>query len=90
MNIVKLIGRHNSIFSEDLEKLNKEIRELVEKSKFLIIGGQAYRLEQNSEIFKRDPKLLHIIDINENNLVELVRDLRSSIVTLAASLNVCS
>ena len=80
MNINKLIGRHNSIFSEDLEKLNKEIRELVEKSKFLIIGAAgSIGSAVTKEIFKRDPKLLHIIDINENNLVELVRDLRSSI-----------
>ena len=31
------------------------------------------------EIFKRSPKILHVVDISENNLVELVRDLRSSI-----------
>ncbi|MHB9153796.1 MAG: UDP-N-acetylglucosamine 4,6-dehydratase [Spirochaetales bacterium] len=31
------------------------------------------------EIFRRDPKLLHVADISENNMVELVRDLRSSI-----------
>ena len=30
------------------------------------------------EIFKRNPKKLHCVDISENNLVELVRDLRSS------------
>jgi len=31
------------------------------------------------EIFKRDPKALHVVDISENNMVELVRDLRSTI-----------
>ena len=31
------------------------------------------------EIFKRDPKLLHIVDISENNMVELVRNIRSDI-----------
>ena len=31
------------------------------------------------EIFKRSPRKLHAVDISENNLVELVRDLRSSI-----------
>ena len=30
------------------------------------------------EIFKRNPLKLHIVDISENNMVELVRDLRSS------------
>ena len=31
------------------------------------------------EIFKRSPQALHVIDISENNLVELVRDIRSSL-----------
>jgi FlaA1/EpsC-like NDP-sugar epimerase len=30
------------------------------------------------EIFKRDPRALHVVDISENNMVELVRDLRST------------
>jgi FlaA1/EpsC-like NDP-sugar epimerase len=31
------------------------------------------------EIFKRNPKKLHVVDISENNMVELVRDIRSSL-----------
>ena len=31
------------------------------------------------ELFRRNPKLLHVIDISENNTVELVRDIRSSL-----------
>ena len=31
------------------------------------------------EIFKRSPRILHITDISENNIVEVVRDLRSTI-----------
>ena len=31
------------------------------------------------ELFLRDPKSLHALDISENNLVELVRELRSSV-----------
>ena len=47
-------------------------------SSFLILGaagtiGQAV----TKEIFKRNPQKLHCVDISENNLVELVRDLRS-------------
>jgi len=30
------------------------------------------------EIFKRNPRKLHVVDISENNLVELVRDIRST------------
>jgi FlaA1/EpsC-like NDP-sugar epimerase len=31
------------------------------------------------EIFKRNPLKLHVVDLSENNLVELVRDIRSSL-----------
>lgn len=30
------------------------------------------------ELFKLNPKKLHVVDISENNLTELVRDIRSS------------
>ena len=73
----------HSLFSANREALNsqphhQQLLALVEESKFLILGaagtiGQAV----TKEIFKRNPKKLHCIDISENNLVELVRDLRS-------------
>ena len=31
------------------------------------------------EIFARNPNVLHVVDISENNLVELVRDIRSTL-----------
>ncbi|MGB4335523.1 MAG: polysaccharide biosynthesis protein, partial [Chromatiaceae bacterium] len=31
------------------------------------------------EIFKRQPQVLHVVDISENNMVELVRDIRSTL-----------
>src|SRR5690606_5264987 len=31
------------------------------------------------EIFKRKPRVLHVVDISENNMVELVRDIRSTL-----------
>ena len=37
------------------------------------------------EIFKRDPLVLHIVDISENNTVELVREIRSTLVYRAIS-----
>jgi FlaA1/EpsC-like NDP-sugar epimerase len=46
----------------------------------LVIGG-AGSIGQAvvKEIFKRNPQILHVVDISENNLTELVRDLRSSL-----------
>ena len=80
MNILALIGRKNNIFDDDLRALNFKLEELVSESKFLVIGG-AGSIGQavTKEIFKRNPLMLHVVDISENNMVELVRDLRSTI-----------
>lgn len=79
MDILSLIGRKNLLFQKDIENHQKELSDEVSKSNFLVIGG-AGSIGQavTKEIFKRNPKKLHVVDISENNLVELVRDLRSS------------
>lgn len=79
MNILQLIGREQKIFSKDLDLLESQISEIICKSRFLIIGGAgSIGRAVTREIFKRDPKTLHVVDISENNLVELVRDIRST------------
>jgi FlaA1/EpsC-like NDP-sugar epimerase len=80
MNLLNLIGRNKELFEDDVNKLEGEIKSIVSQSKFLVLGG-AGSIGQavTKEIFKRDPKKLHVVDISENNMVELVRDLRSSI-----------
>ena len=70
MDVLKLVGRSQPLFNEDINRHNKEISEIIKKSKFLIIGaagsiGQAVTLE----LFKRDPKVLHAVDLSENNIV---------------------
>ena len=79
MSILEIIGRDQELFTSDIEFLSKEIGERVKRSKFLVIGG-AGSIGQavTKEIFKRDPQALHVVDISENNMVELVRDLRST------------
>jgi FlaA1/EpsC-like NDP-sugar epimerase len=79
MNILKLIGRKEEIFQKDIFVHHKQLSEIVNKSSFLVIGG-AGSIGQavTKEIFKRNPAKLHVVDISENNMVELVRDLRSS------------
>lgn len=79
MNILKLIGREKELFSTDISNKDSELKSIVSKSSFLVIGG-AGSIGQSvtKEIFKRNPKKLHVVDISENNLVELVRDIRSS------------
>lgn len=79
MNKLSLIGRDRQLFSEDVNDNDIHLCALVENSKFLVIGG-AGSIGQavTREIFNRDPKVLHVVDISENNMVELVRDIRSS------------
>lgn len=78
-NILQLIGRNKALFSEDVSGNEIELKRIVSESRFLVLGG-AGSIGQavTKEIFKRNPKKLHVVDISENNLVELVRDIRSS------------
>ena len=77
--ILNLIGRDKELFNQDIACHEEELKQIVSFSSFLVIGG-AGSIGQavTKEIFKRNPKKLHIVDISENNMVELVRDLRSS------------
>ena len=79
MNILKLIGRSSELFEQDIKECENELGRIVKYSRFLVIGG-AGSIGQavTKEIFKRNPLKLHVVDISENNLVELVRDIRSS------------
>lgn len=79
MSILNLIGRTKELFTDDIQNKNEELKSIVSSSTFLVIGG-AGSIGQavSKEIFKRNPKKLHIVDISENNMVELVRDIRSS------------
>ena len=78
--ILDLIGRNSELFEDDIKKYEDELQLIISSSSFLVIGaagtiGQAV----SKEIFKRNPKKLHVVDISESNMVELVRDIRSSI-----------
>ena len=80
MNILNLIDRTTPLFSGDVEHAESSLAKEVESSKFLVLGG-AGSIGQAvvKEIFKRNPAKLHVVDISENNMVELVRDIRSSL-----------
>ena len=79
MDILKIISRSHPLFTSDISNNENSLQKIVSDSSFLVIGaagsiGQAV----TKEIFARNPKKLHLVDISENNLVELVRDLRST------------
>ena len=78
MNL-SLIGRNSPLFEEDIRSYDTQLNKLVSNGRFLVIGG-AGSIGQavTKEIFLRNPLLLHVVDISENNMVELVRDIRST------------
>jgi FlaA1/EpsC-like NDP-sugar epimerase len=80
MNVLELIGRTQPLFEEDIITHRVELEQIVSTSRFLVIGG-AGSIGQavTREIFKRNPIALHVVDISENNMVELVRDIRSTL-----------
>jgi len=64
----------------DIAENESQLANTIKSSSFLVIGGagsigQAVSLE----IFKRNPNVLHVVDVSENNMVELVRNIRSTI-----------
>jgi FlaA1/EpsC-like NDP-sugar epimerase len=80
MNVENLLGRSGSLFKADLALLDDNLSAEIARSKILVIGGAgSIGRAVSLEIFKRNPKALHVVDISENNLVELVRYIRSSL-----------
>ncbi|OEE97338.1 UDP-N-acetylglucosamine 4,6-dehydratase [Vibrio crassostreae] len=78
-SILPLIGRTDALFTQDIGQHEAELSRIVSESRFLVLGG-AGSIGQavTKEIFKRNPNKLHVVDISENNMVEVVRDIRSS------------
>jgi FlaA1/EpsC-like NDP-sugar epimerase len=75
-----IIGRSSELFGIDMLNEEKALNDIVKGSHFLVVGGAgSIGTALTKELFKRNPKILHVVDIRENNLVELVRQIRSSL-----------
>ncbi len=75
-----MVGRHQPLLTRDCDRFGDELKAGVSNHRFLVIGaGGSIGQAVTKEIFKRNPRVLHAVDISENGLVELVRDLRSSL-----------
>ena len=75
----KILHRTNSKFTADMTNHYQGLMDAISNSRMLIIGasgsiGAAFV----KQVLNYNPEILHLIDISENSLVELVRDLRSS------------
>ena len=79
-SVLELLGRDTPLFSNDVDANQLRLSEAVGAGRFLVIGGAGtIGRAVTREIFNRNPRSLHVVDISENSMVELVRDLRSTV-----------
>jgi FlaA1/EpsC-like NDP-sugar epimerase len=71
--------RDASMFAADYERRHDEIRQQLDDARVLVIGGAGSIGGSVVRLLSRyDTACLHVVDVSENALVELTRDLRSS------------
>lgn len=79
-DVLKILGRSNGLFVHEESRHGDLIRSTIQGRRVLVYGGAG---SIGSQVVKRcftcAPAALHVIDICENNLVELVRDVRSTL-----------
>jgi FlaA1/EpsC-like NDP-sugar epimerase len=76
----KVVNRPISLLAADLEKFDHELHKKIDGKSVLVIGGAGtIGSSYIKAILKFNVKRLFVVDINENGLTELVRDIRSSI-----------
>lgn len=74
----RVTGRSRSLFQTDLERHDARIREQVQDRRILVTGAAgSIGSATVRQLTRYRPALLAAIDLSENNLVEVVRDLRS-------------
>src|SRR6185295_17141292 len=82
--LLPILGRKRLLIQPDVAQAGTALADAVAAGSFLVIGGAgSIGHEVVREIFARKPRRLHVVDLSENNLVEVVRDLRSSIGYIA-------
>jgi FlaA1/EpsC-like NDP-sugar epimerase len=76
--LADILGRDRSLFAEDLARHHSELMAVVGGSRILVVGaGGSIGAAFVRELARYRPAVLHLVDINENSLVEAIRDLRS-------------
>jgi len=75
----KITGRKENLFQHDLSAHKESISQKVKDKSALVIGGAgSIGSEFIKELLNFEIKRLYVIDVSENGLAELVRDIRSS------------
>ncbi|MGB1126428.1 MAG: SDR family NAD(P)-dependent oxidoreductase [Phycisphaeraceae bacterium] len=75
----QLLGRPDPLFEADLRANADALRDAIEGQRLLVLGGAgSIGGAVAKKLFSYKPEALHVVDLSENNLAELVRDIRSS------------
>ncbi len=75
----EILGRKKSLFEADFSYSEKKIIDILKLSNVMVIGGAGTIGSAVVKILvKLKAKKIIVVDISENNLVELIRDIRSS------------
>lgn len=75
----KVICREKSFFYEDMNNNNRGLFGRIRDKRFLVIGGAgSIGSSFIKAVLRYNPASLVVVDVNENGLAELTRDLRSS------------
>ena len=73
-----IIKKHIN-FDYDLKKFNNHLSDKINNTNILVIGGAGtIGSSYIKQILKFKPSKITVVDINENGLTELTRDLRST------------
>lgn len=80
--IAALLGRERSLLADDLTAAGDDLTRTVAGTRLLVVGaagsiGRAFV----RRVIPLRPRALHLVDLSENGLVELVRDLRAGDLT---------
>lgn len=79
MNVLSIIGRNKPLFHSDLISFEKTLISQIKDSKILVTGGAgSIGSEVVKLLLKYNPQALDVVDLSENGLAELIRDIRSS------------
>jgi nucleoside-diphosphate-sugar epimerase len=75
----RILRRDRALFSDDIAANRPALQEAIQGKRLLVVGaagsiGGAFV----KQVVPFRPASLHLVDVNENTLVEIVRDLRSS------------